>query len=152
MPDYQMLTELLDLPNVRVTHDQLVGSDRLNLFVESDLAAAVCPACQQMSLTVHDVSEPQLLRDLPIWKRRCWLRYAPRRFKCAFCGDTFIEQVVWREPGLAYTARYEQLVFERARRESLSQIAQSERLSEDVVQGIFERGAKKHSPNGATRA
>ena len=31
MPDYPMLTELLDLPHVRVTHYQLVGPDRLNL-------------------------------------------------------------------------------------------------------------------------
>ena len=150
MPDYKMLTELLDLPSVRVTHYQLVGPDRLNLFVESDRAAAVCPDCHQVSLAVHDVSEPQLLRDLPIWNRRCWLRYAPQRFKCAFCGDTFLEQVVWREPGLAYTARYERYLFDRARREPLSQIAQSERLSEDIVQGIFERGAKKHWPNAAT--
>ena len=78
------------------------------------------------------------------------MRYAPRRFKCAPCGDTFIEQVVWREPGWAYTTRYEQLIFDRTRREPLSQIAQSERLSEDIVQGIFERGAKKHSPTEAT--
>jgi transposase len=120
MPDYPMLTELLDLPQVRVTHYQLVGHDRLNLFVESDLAAAVCPDCQQVSVSAHDTAEPQLIRDLPIWNRRCWLRYAPRRFKCASCRDTFVERVAWREPGAAYTTRYEQLIHARARREPIS--------------------------------
>ncbi len=150
MANYDLLTELLDLPNVRVTHYQLVGQQRLNLFIESTLAAAVCPDCQQVSLAVHQVGEPQLLRDLPIWNRRCWLRYAPRRFRCETCATTFVERVVWREPGLDYTTRYEQFIYERTRREPLAQIAQAEGLTEAIVQGLFERGAKKRSPSVAT--
>jgi len=151
MAEYPMLTELLDLPNVRVTHYQMVGSRRLNLFVESDLAAAVCPECQQMSVLVHEVGEPQMIRDLSIWQRESWLRYAPRRFKCGQCENTFVERVVWREAGLTYTTRYEQFVYERAKHEALRQVAKEEGLSEDIVQGIFERAAKKQSPSVATR-
>ncbi|MEK6574988.1 MAG: transposase family protein [Chloroflexota bacterium] len=150
MANYDLLTELLDLPNVRVTHYQLVGQQRLNLFIESTLAAAVCPDCQQVSLAVHQVGEPQMLRDLPIWNRRCWLRYAPRRFRCETCATTFVERVLWREPGLDYTRRYEQFIYERTRREPLAQIAQAEGLTEAIVQGLFERGAKKRSPSVAT--
>ena len=152
MANYDLLTELLDLPNVRVTHYQLVGQQRLNLFIESTLPAAVCPDCQQLSLVVHQISEPQMLLDLPIWNRRCWLRYAPRRFNCETCATTFVERVLWREPGLDYTTRYAQFIYERTRREAIAQIAQDERLTEAIVQGIFERGAKKRSPNAATRA
>jgi transposase len=152
MANYDMLTELLDLSHVRVTHYQLVGKHRLNLLVESTLEAAVCPNCQQVSLVAHDASEPQMLRDLPIWNRRCWLQYAPRRFKCATCENTFVERVLWREPGVDYTVRYAHFIYERARREPLAQIAQTEGLSEDQVQGIFERGAKKQLPSAATRA
>lgn len=151
MANYDLLTELLDLLNVRVTHYQLVGQQRLNLFIESTVAAAVCPDCQQLSLAVHQIGEPQMLRDLPIWNRRCWLRYAPRRFRCETCATTFVERVLWRESGLDYTTRYEQFVYERTRREPLAQIAQAEGLSEAIVQGLFERGAKKRSANAATR-
>lgn len=152
MTNNDLLAELLDLPNVRVTHYQLVGEQRLNLFIESTLTAAVCPNCQQLSLTVHQVGEAQLLRDLPIWNRRCWLWYAPRRFKCETCATTFVERVLWREPGLDYTTRYQQFVYARTRREPIAQIAHDEQLTEAIVQGIFERGAKKHWPNAATRA
>jgi transposase len=151
MAEYPLLTELLGLSNVRVIHYQLVGSERIDVFVESTLEAAICPDCQQISTERHDVSKPQMIRDLPIWDRRCWLSYAPRRFKCATCHDTFVERVVWREPGLDYTIRYEQAVYERSRREPIAQIAKDERLSEDIVQGIFERWAKKRSNNAATR-
>lgn len=147
MADYPLLTELLDLSNARVVHYQLVGPGRLNIFVESTLEVAICPDCGQVSEERHDVGKAQMIRDLPIWNRRCWLSYSPRRFKCATCQDTFVERVVWREPGLNYTIRYEQSIYERSRREPIAQVAKDEWLSEDIVQGIFERWAKKVSSN-----
>ncbi len=117
MPDYQLLTELLGLRHVRVTHYELIGHDRIRLAVESTVEAAVCPDCQLVSFAVHETSRPQLIRDLPMWQRRCWLHYAPRRFKCQTCQDTFVERVWWREPDLNYTSRYEQAIYQRARRE-----------------------------------
>lgn len=152
MSQYAHLTELLGLANVQVTHYQLIGPDRLNLFIESTVAAGVCPTCQQLSLAVPDYGEPQLIRDLPIWNRRCWLRYGPRRFECATCENTLVERVVWREPGFDYTTRYEQFVSEQVRRQAVAQVARAERLSEDIVQGIFDRGAKKRSLSGAIPA
>ena len=146
---YDWLTELLDLPNVCVMRFQLVGSNRLNVVVESTQEVAIPPQCQQPSLVVHDQGEPQMIRDLPIWNRRCWLSYRPRRFDCATCDNTFVERVAWREPGLDYTVCYEQAIYEKVRRESVAQVAQDERLSEDIIQGIFERWAKKRSPDAA---
>jgi len=152
MAYYSLLTELLDLPNIRVIHYQLVGPHRLNVSVESAQAAAICPTCHQVSLSVHDLSEPQMIRDLPIWNRQCWLCYRPRRFECATCGNTFVERVAWREPGFDYTVRYEEYLYEQVRRESVAQVAHDEHLSENTVQGIFERWAKKRSPDAATPA
>src|SRR5258708_9921904 len=152
MPDYQMLTELLGLPQVRVTYYELRGRDDIRLTVESTVDAAVCPECQMGSFALHETSKPQLIRDLSIWQRRGWLHYAPRRFKCMSCQDTFVERVLWREPDLDYTLRYEQAIYERARREPISQIATSDQLSQDQVQGIFSRGAKKQLTAAATRA
>lgn len=150
MPDYRLLTELLGLSHMHLTHYRLIGPERIEVWVESDLPAAICPACQQVSTAPHDTSEPQLIRDLPIWGRRCWLQYAPRRFKCATCERTFVERIVWREAGQAYTQRYTEFIYQRARREPLAQIARDEQLSEDVVRGLFEREAKKASPDAAT--
>jgi transposase len=149
---YNLLTDLLDLPNVRVTHYQLVGPKRLNVFVESTQEAAVCPTCHQVSWTIHDLSEPQMVRDLSIWNRQCWLSYRPRRFECTMCDNTFVERVAWREPGFDYTVRYEEHLYEQVRRESIAQVAHDEHLSENTVQGIFERWAKKRSPNAAIPA
>jgi transposase len=143
MAEYPELTQLLNLTNLKVVHYQLVGQDRINLFVEPTLDIALCPDCQQASTTVHDVSEPQMIRDLSLGERRCWLRLTPRRFECAVCQKTFVERLAWREPGRDYTVRYEQRIYKRSRKEPILQIAQDENLSEEAVQGIFNRWAKK---------
>lgn len=152
MADYSVLTELLNLSNIKVVHYQLVGPNRINLFIEPTLEMALCPDCQQASATLHDLGEPQLIRDLSIWDRQCWLRLTPRRFKCGSCQKTFVERLAWREPGREYTLRFEEHIYQRARKEPILQIAKDEKLSEEIVQGIFERWAKKHLPNAATRS
>jgi transposase len=152
MADYSVLTELLNLSNVKVVHYQLVGPNRINLFVEPTLEMAICPQCQQMSNTVHEVEEPQMLRDLSIWDRQCWLRLTPRRFKCTTCRNTFVERLAWREPNREYTMRYEQYIYQRTRKEPILQVALDEELSEEAIQGIFERWAKKRSRRGDGRS
>jgi transposase len=151
MTDYRMLTDLLGLPNVTAVSYQLVTAERIEVHIESSLDTAVCPDCQRVSTQHHDTAEPQALRDLSIWDRQCWLRYAPRRFTCATCHSTFVERVAWREPGFAHTLRYAQHIYERTRHQDMAQVAQDEGLSQDTVRGIFERWAKKRSRSGATR-
>jgi transposase len=147
MASYQevmaMICEFVDIPNVRVTKYQTQGHHRINVFIESTIEAAVCPECESVSTQIHDVAETQMIRDKPTWDRRCWIGYAPRRFKCESCENTFVERVVWREAGLNYTARYEEYVYEQVRHQNVAQVAKTELLSEDIVKGIFERRAKK---------
>lgn len=151
MADYSVLTELLNLSNIKVVHYQLVGQECIHLFVEPTLEMALCPECHQASTTIHETSAPQMIRDLALWDRQCWLRLAPRRFGCAHCQSTFVERLAWREPNREYTMRYEQYIYRRTRKEPILQVAQDESLSEEIVQGIFERWAKKRSRRGGGR-
>ena len=151
MADYQIPDELLGLPNVKAVSYQLTSAERIEVCIASRLDAAVCPHCQQVSTQMHDTAEPQTLRDLAIWGRQCWLRYAARRFACATCHNTFVERVAWREPGLAHTLRYAQHIYERTQHEDIAQVALDEGLSQDTVRGIFERWAKKRSTSAAIR-
>jgi transposase len=152
MADLPFFNALLGLSNVNVVNYQLLNAERMEVGVESSLDAALCPTCQRVSMQIHDTAELQTLRDLPIWGRQCWLRYAPRRFTCAACHATFVERVAWREPGFAHTVRYAEHIYERTRHQDLARIAQDEGLSQDTVRGIFERWAEKRSPSAAIRA
>jgi transposase len=152
MADYLIPDELLGLPNVKAVSYQITSAERIEVCIESRLDVAVCPDCQRVSGQIHDTAEPQTLRDLTIWGRQCWLRYAPRRFACAGCHSTFVERVAWREPGLAYTLRYAHHIYDRTQQEDIAQVALDEGLSQDTVRGIFERWAKKRSISVATRS
>jgi len=146
MADFQLLHALLGLAHVSIVNYQLVNAERIEVGVASRLDAALCPTCQRVSTQVHDTAEWQTLRDLPIWGRQCWLRYAPRRFTCATCHATFVERVAWRETGFAHTVRYAEHIYARARQQDIAQVAQAEGVSQDTVRAIFERGAKNVSP------
>jgi transposase len=144
MNGIETINELLGLPQIRVTDYQMVGTTGIEISIESSLVVAVCPTCRELSPQAYRKDEAQKIRDLRMWNRLCSLRYTPQRYRCEQCQDSFTEQVVWRSAGRSYTHRYEQWIAERARREPISRIAEAESLSEESVQGMFERMAKKN--------
>jgi transposase len=151
MNNNEFLNELLHLEKLQVRRAEFAGAEQVTFFVESIFAAAICPHCNQVSTKVHDLSATQMIRDLSIGERRCYLSYQARRFDCQQCHKTFVERVDWKRPGVSYTLRYEKYIYQRARKEAVSQIAEDEGLSEEMVQTIFEQRAKKHLRHGASR-
>jgi len=76
------LNELLNLEKLQVTEAEFSGAEQVTLFVESTLSAGICPNCNQVSTKVHDLSAVQMIRDLSIGERCCYLSYQARRFDC----------------------------------------------------------------------
>ena len=152
MDENRILTELLGIKQLEVTGSTFFGNEEIHLKVEPLLKVAACPDCSEISLHEHDRGDEQQVRDLAVAERRCWLVYRPRRFRCERCQKTFVERVEWRRAGMGYTTRYERYIYQRSRREPISQVAQDEGLSEEAVQAIFEDWAKKRSRHKVTRA
>jgi transposase len=138
MNNNELLNRLLGIQKLHVLRSDFIGEEKLHLEVASSLSVASCPDCGQVSNQVHDESETQMIRDLSIAERQCYLIYRARRFKCEHCKKTFVERVEWKRSNVSYTERYECYVYQRVRRESVSQVAQDEGLSEEAVQAIFE--------------
>jgi transposase len=143
MNNDELLNKLLGIPKLHVIKSEFTGEEKLHLEVVSTLVVASCPDCGRISNLVHDASEAQMIRDLSIAERQCYLIYRARRFKCEHCKKTFVERVEWKRASVSYTERYERYVYQRVRRESVSQVARDENLSEETVQAIFEHRAKK---------
>jgi transposase len=151
MHNNELLNRLLGIQKLQVVKSDFIGEEKLHLEVVSTLSVASCPNCGQLSNLVHDESEAQLIRDLSIAERQCYLVYRARRFKCEPCKKTFVERVEWKRVNVSYTERYERYIYQRVRRESVSQVAQDEGLSEEAVQGLFEHRAKKRRRHAGTR-
>jgi len=151
MNNNELLNRLLGIQKLYVVKSDFIGEEKLHLEVVSTLSVASCPECGWVSDQVHDEGEAQMLRDLSIVERQSYLVYRARRFKCEPCKKTFVERVEWKRPNVSYTERYERYIYQRVRRESVSQVAQDEGLSEEAVQGIFEYRAKKRRRHAGTR-
>lgn len=151
MADNAILTELLGIDKLRVISTEIEGAEQVTLSVESIEEVASCPECGRLSLTVHGLCEEQIIRDLPLGERRSYLSYRARRYRCSSCGKTFVERVTWKRAETSYTLRYEKYIYQRARKEPVSQISEDEGLSEEAVQTIFAHGAKKRLRHGGTR-
>jgi transposase len=151
MNNNELLNRLLGIQKLQVVKSDFIGEDKLHLEVVSTLSVASCPDCGQISNLVHDESEAQMIRDLSIAERQCYLVYRARRFKCEQCKKTFVERVEWKRANVSYTERYERYIYQRVRRESISHVAQDEGLSEEAVHGIFEHRAKKRRRHAGTR-
>jgi transposase len=149
MNNNELLNKLLGISNLNVVKSDFIGEEKIHLEVASRLPVASCPECGRVSSQVHDESEVQMIRDLSIAERQCYLMYRARRFRCEHCKKTFVERVEWKRPNVSYTERYERYVYQRVRRESVSQVAQDEGLSEEAVQAIFEYRAKKRLRHAA---
>ena len=151
MNNNELLNRLLGIENLYVLKSNFIGEEKLHLEVVSTLPVANCPDCGRISDQMHDESETQMIRDLSIAERQSYLVYRARRFKCEHCKKTFVERVEWKRANVSYTNRYERYVYQRVRRESVSQVAQDEGLSEEAVQAIFEYRAKKRWRHAGTR-
>jgi transposase len=150
MNNNEWLNQLLGIQKLHVVKSDFIGEEKLHLEVVSTLAVASCPDCGRVSNQVHDESEAQMIRDLSIAERQSYLVYRARRFKCEQCKKTFVERVEWKRPNVSYTERYERYIYQRVRRESVSQVAQDEGLSEEAVQALFEYRAKKRRRHAGT--
>lgn len=151
MNNKELLNRLLGIQKLHVVKSDFIGEEKLHLEVVSTLSVASCPDCGQVSDLLHDESAAQMIRDLSIAERQCYLVYRARRFKCEHCKKTFVERVEWKRSNVCYTERYERFIYQRVRRESVSQVAQDEGLSEETVQAIFEHKAKKTRRRADTR-
>jgi transposase len=151
MNNNELLNKLLGIPKLQVVKSEFIGEEKFHLEVVSTLSIASCPDCGHVSNQLHDESEAQFIRDLSIAERQSYLVYRVRRFKCENCRKTFVERVEWKRSNVSYTERYEQYVYQRVRRESVSQVAQDEGLSEEAVQAIFEHRAKKRRRHAGAR-
>jgi len=139
----ELLTELLDLPHVRVVGYELPDRDTIILDIEFDLPAAMCPTCHQISTAIHSYVPPRTVRDLDVWNRMCYLRFQPRQFVCGHCQDTFVERLVWLEERQHQTRRMEVRMFELARRTNVTDAAWYHRTTDERAEALFLREARR---------
>lgn len=120
------LTELLNLPEVSVADFCRVESS-ICLHLQLKNNGINCPHCHCYTTEINQ-DRPVLVRDLPVFGNRVYLRVPRRQFYCPECQRYSTERLEWMDWQRRHTQRYEENIFERIKGASIEKVAQSEEL------------------------
>ena len=98
----KVLTDFLNIPDVKVTHFIQDPSLGIILSVASLTSEVACPHCGQMSHKLHH-NYSHLIKDLPMNGQNVYLQVHKRQMKCENCLTTFSEPLDFCEPKRNYT-------------------------------------------------
>jgi len=132
---FQELTDLLEIPAVRVTGYQ-AQPDHIDIFAEPKKNSATCPGCGVRSVRKHSQKAIRV-RDLSCFGRYVYLVLPRRRFKCPHCDKPFTEHLSFIEFGRSFTKRYEHYLYEQCHERSFTAVAKQENISDTVVEKTF---------------
>ena len=139
-----VLTELLGISMLTVTMYALRREgdhDVLHLWGVHRNEVAFCPKCGSVSDDIHE-EKPRCIRHLDIWKKRSFLHFLARRFKCHQCGKTFTEELAFVESQRRQSIDFEMHIYESCLSGNRKRVAQREELSQSTVKDIFNRWAR----------
>ena len=80
-----MLTQLLNIPGVKVVGNTEVHSQELILTIEAEKKEAICPICHHKSKQIHQ-NHTYLIKDMPWNTKKVLLEINRRQFKCKHCS------------------------------------------------------------------
>lgn len=129
------LDYLLDLPGVKVeTCTQIEGQIYFQLSVLA--SGIICPHCNNYTEELHQ-NRSILARDLSVFGRSVYLQVPRRQFYCPTCQRYSTEKLEFLDKKRRHTQRYEQNIYARVQKSSISQIGREEGLSYDEIKSIF---------------
>ena len=90
------ITELLNIPNFRVSHMTYRTNDRLEMILEhTEQAAPICSGCGNVhNSTIHSMAMV-VVQDLPITGKRVFLHVPKRKSRCIEDGRIRVEELEW---------------------------------------------------------
>ena len=134
-----IVTELLDLPNINVTEYKIIN-DTVYIYIESTETKVPCRECGKET-TPNGFAREIKLRHLPMMGKPCYLIIKPKRGTCSFCNGspTTNQRLDWYEYKSRYTKAYENYILLSLVNSTVSDVAIKDDIGADAVDGILKR-------------
>ena len=102
--DIEILTELLDLEEVKVLSHRLHDGIGIILQTEPIKSYSMCPHCGTKSSKLHQ-NHRHIIKDLSFGEKSVFLEINRRQFKCETCKKPFSEELDFARKKRTYTTR-----------------------------------------------
>jgi transposase len=145
--EFKLLTKLLDFPGVDVKNI-IIKEQKIFLTIEQT-EYPVCPKCGQQYLEAPKDSRVQIIEDLSVFEKRCFLEIRKYRIECS-CGYHGTEEIEWLDRYERETKRYQKRIYKFCKRMTCIDAARLFGISKHTVYRIDKDGIneeiKKQKP------
>jgi transposase len=112
------------------------------IFGELINTEKTCPHCNTLAIKPHQYHNKKI-RTAPFNTMPTYLVFTQKAYLCPACGRRFLEQVDFLEKKQQHTKKYEEYIYEQAKKQDISRVAELEGLCWDTVNNIFLKGTEK---------
>ena len=141
--DIEILTELLDLEEVKVISHRLHDGIGIILQTEPIKSYSMCPHCCTKSSKLHQ-NHRHIIKDLSFGEKPVFLEINRRQFKCKTCKKPFSEELDFARKKRTYTTRLAKKTIQEVLDSDIHTIASKgivtteeiERMLKDASEGL----------------
>lgn len=132
----KLLTDFLNIPDVKVTNFIQDPSLGIILSVASLTSEVACPHCGKMSHKLHH-NYSHLIKDLPMNGQSVYLQVNKRQMKCEHCLTTFSEPFDFCQPKRNYTKRLADDILSQVKHSNIKSVAERTGVSESEIETML---------------
>ncbi|BAY06373.1 ISL3 family transposase (plasmid) [Anabaena sp. PCC 7938] len=143
--DIKVLTELLDLDDVKVISHRLHSGIGIMLKTESKKLYSTCPNCGTTSHKLHQ-NHRHIIKDLPFGENPVFLEINRRQFKCAVCKKPFSEDLDFVSKKRTYTKRLADKTIQEVLENDINSVASKGIVTTEEIERML-KDASEVLPN-----
>jgi transposase len=149
----KILTELLDLKDVKVISQRLHAGIGIVLQTQSIKSYSICPGCGIKSQKLHQ-NHRHIVKDLPFGDKSVFLEINRRQFKCEKCRKPFSEHLDFVRKKRTYTKRLAQKTIQEVLNSDIHSVASKGIVTTDEIERMLKDASEDNGdlkPEGLKR-
>jgi transposase len=143
--DIKVLTEILDLSDVKVISHRVHTGIGMILQIEQEKSFATCPRCGTTSHKLHQ-NHRHIIKDLPFGEKEVFLEINRRQFKCEKCKKPFSEDLDFVNKKRTYTTRLAHKTIQEVLENDIHTVAAKGIVTKDEIERML-KDASSELPN-----
>jgi len=140
--DIKILTELLDLSDVKVISHRLHAEIGIILQTESKKSYSTCPKCGTISHKLHQ-NHRHIIKDLPFGEKSVYLEINRRQFKCEKCRKPFSEDLDFVRKKRTYTKRLAHQIIQEVLENDIHTIASKGIVTTEEIERMLKDASEE---------
>ena len=138
----KLLTELIDLKEIKVISHRQYKNVGMILQVESIRDEAICPRCRTKSHRLHQ-NHKYIIKDLSLGEKQLFLEINRRQFKCNKCKKPFSEDLDFVDRRRTYTKRLAEKVVQEVLDSDINSVAKKGVVTTEEIERMLKDASKK---------